>query len=356
MKLSKLNIFNPIENNKEDQLTANEFEVLRSYIRDIFPSESNPKLTNDEINNNKLVNDYLIANTKLQPSKLDLRYNLNNFIHHLHDDAWMAKYIDKLIKKNSQKETHEKAVFENNKEHNRNQFADNLFSNDKKSLFNNKKNSVRLSTIKKFVTTYEEYDKARKSYEEDLTRAQISYMMENNTPNQILPESEIEPYDDPIYAQTGFNYKSYTLNVNADKIFYQCVMQAMNNLGLDKHSTELSLEKNAGIWRKKMMLNAYFSRILNTVENVNDDMKGYDTRKLIFDKYQSKENYWLLLREYEYYQDHKDIIDELGTATETMKATETQVKTWRRMVKKIEQIHLEVNNEHNQSDDLIKDL
>ena len=93
--------------------------------------------------------------------------------------------------------------------------------------------------------------------------------------------------------------------------------------GIDEKLTEISLEKKSELWRPQVMLDTYKKVV---------EQKGL--RNYVADKYKEA----LLKKfEYQYYQDNKKIIDELGVATDNMKLNTKQAERLNAMIEKYEQ-------------------
>ena len=117
-------------------------------------------------------------------------------------------------------------------------------------------------------------------------------------------------------AEIGFADISY--RIDCDEFFRRHALSYFILKGFDPHTIEINLEKNADIWRKHAMLKA-FENICN-LEILQNDFPDVQTKKVEF--YRKKYSFrklWLRYREYEYYQRHKSVINELGLATDNMK-------------------------------------
>ena len=88
--------------------------------------------------------------------------------------------------------------------------------------------------------------------------------------------------------------------------------------GFDRNTIETNLEKNADIWRKPTMRQA-FENVCNLEIFVHDFPQDDLRQKEFYRKKHAYRKLWLKYREYEYYQKHKQFIDNLGMATDSMK-------------------------------------
>lgn len=157
---------------------------------------------------------------------------------------------------------------------------------------------IKTPVIREYVETAIPFDVYRNDYEQSLVKGQILYMLYHYMPNAIM---------DPKYSAQKINHSH-----NYDKLFRAGVVSSLKCLGMDQHAAEVGVEQNADLWRNITMEETFRNRYygLNTIPSVYGD-------------YEKRHN-WLRLREYQYYCAHQDIIDELGTATPSMKMSPSE--------------------------------
>ena len=145
---------------------------------------------------------------------------------------------------------------------------------------------------------------------------------------------------------------------NCDKLFRSRVVNAMNYLGVDQQSIEFALEMNASLWRKNVMNLAFANRYKDCGVTYSLGRQLYLSNEEVVDsnsvyyKYghcKINEEYclpreclkkplrvlydnWICLREYEYYHNHKNVIDKLGTATRNMQIQHQDLKKITRLL------------------------
>lgn len=142
------------------------------------------------------------------------------------------------------------------------------------------------------------FDKYRTEYELRLVRGQVGSFMENQQGPVRTGESK----------------------VNYDHLFRDNVMQDLMRRGVNKHSIEAGLELSADLWREPTMYQTFCRQEYPRASLVESRFPEWDknTRRLLAFKKRHFDT-WRKYREYQYYQDHQAIIDELGTATPNMK-------------------------------------
>ena len=176
--------------------------------------------------------------------------------------------------------------------------------------------------VENFVAESSAFDIMRREYEQRLVRAQIPYMLEKPTPNGLM-DINCCPH----------NYNDVP---NYDNFFRNEVIRCLSRFGIDDHSLEIALERNADLWRKQTMIqsfeNVYYP--LTVLTDIHKTILPWWRR---VDKLkQAHQVVWLKVREYEYYQEHHDIIDELGLATENMLMKPNEVTKLRKNLVRFE--------------------
>ena len=167
---------------------------------------------------------------------------------------------------------------------------------------------VDLKAAQEYVQHAANFKHARNTYEQDLVTALVNCILHHSVPNALMQKEEV-----PYAAQSRPNY---------DIAFRAGVVDIMHRVGLPKHAVEVALEKNAHLWRKQTMKRAFDNLYYPHLHMAAlSDTPHWDQAREIKQKHF---NVWLQYRENEYYQSHKDVIDELDLATENMKISPSQ--------------------------------
>ena len=195
---------------------------------------------------------------------------------HTNDTAWLMKYVYKVAKK-YQGEDYE----------------------------------INPKTVKDFVCNNVTFQQKRSCYEQRLTALKIISMMESPFLN-VFVRGEGSPF---------FNKNL----INYDALFRQEVINTLVKMGFDKHNVELSLEKHADLWRKQAMIISFENKYypISEIIATNEPFDKWWARLAKFK--QKHQEVWLKRHEFNYYFDHKNIIDEAGCATPNMKMDIKQV-------------------------------
>lgn len=323
MKKSKvLNVFNS-KNLLDNQKLEEEFSILRSYLPDIFSIETN---SSQESNDNSLQK---AKNAYTYDTFYYLKHNKDLMPLHTRDTIWLSKYISNLIK---QQNKNDKQIQNEIKRIDKqiNQTYPFLI-NEKESnddlvvLCNQDKHcKIKLNTIKKFIETDKEFDNVRNQYEIGLVGIQINDLInyKNCDYNLDIDNSTIFH---PLYSHH---------KLNPDKVIYNTIVNNMKKLGVSQHSTEAGLEIYAPLWRKELMTDAYYNEYYT-----KDIVKSKSVDWYQLDAAVQFQKLWLQQREYQYYQEHKAIIDELNLATPNMKINDKQANELNRKINTINKMH-----------------
>ena len=102
-----------------------------------------------------------------------------------------------------------------------------------------------------------------------------------------------------------------------DKHFRDDVIAAVRALGIDQFTAEKGLETNAHLWREATMTKTFDEFYYPADQKPTDPVAARRFANL----HDAHLGVWLQNREYAYYQNHKDIIDTLGLATDNMNIT-----------------------------------
>ena len=288
MKLSKiLNVF------KKDNLASDktklkqDFNILREYLAELFPTKETLGFDNELINYFQGINNEFVVEAKYD-EKFSKNKSTNLLPFHTRDNQWLTEFFFDIVKTQIKWE--------------------------KKFYKNRSAYCPSFSSVKAFVETDPSFALARNSFEVDLTRAQLEYMIESKYPNDFLVKDHDEygNLDNNVYYHPTLS----RIRPDTDKTFRNGVVNAMTSIGINSHSIEVGLEQYSNLWRKETMQDAFYNRYdANEILNISKKHPNYDY-----------EGVWFRLREYQYYQKHKAIIDELGLATPNMKINQLEAK------------------------------
>lgn len=309
-KNTLLNLFDKksLQDNKKIE---EEFDILRSYVPEVFSINTDYQL--GKIQNN---NTFWFS-----------KHNKDLVPFHTRDSFWLAKYILNLIKeqskKNKQFQNELKKI--NNKFNQKYPYQVNEINNDNSLvvLYNDDDHTkIKFNTIKKFIETDKEFDNARNQYEVNLVELQIRNLIDYKNCKDNINFNDTNSYH-PLFSPQ----KS-----NPDKVFYETIVNSMKKIGINQHSIQVGLEVYAPLWRKELMIEAYYNKYCN-----KETVKSSDWHQLVVAV--NFEKLWLQQREYQYYQEHHKIIDELGLATPIMKISEKQADNLNKKINSIDNIH-----------------
>lgn len=166
--------------------------------------------------------------------------------------------------------------------------------------------------IKKYVESSPKFDAVRSFYEQNLVRAYINMTLNYKA-------------DDFFSKGTIKTQEHRALNYN--QLFRERIVNAMSFLGVDRNSIEVGLEANASLWREKVNKQTFYNiyNIDNMDAIVNPDGLLAKHAPMRRNKLMSVGNKlygrWKNLQDYEYYQEHKQVIDQLGVVTPAMLLT-----------------------------------
>ncbi len=351
MKLSKFNLFKKQTKELSPVEYKQDCEILRTYLTEMFPSASRIELNQSEVDLNSEINDFIIANITPNEKHPNNVFDEDELPFHTRDNAWLVKYLTQKIKTtNKENKWVDKTLQKINKKAQKNYPSYIELENDNQTVNLTKRanlGNINPESIKRFVETDQEFDEARNDYEVDLVRAQIKHMMDSTEPNGLLFKDKFDITSETISQATVYHPAITRFKPDADLYFYNGVMVAMHKLGISKHSAQVGLEKYAPLWRDELMLDAYFNRYN---QYTTEPVSPKETTAVKLEKWhidavnQNFKGLWLRNREYEYYQAHKTIIDELNAATPNMKISEKQAATLSRKVANIDQEYQNIIN------------
>ena len=162
---------------------------------------------------------------------------------------------------------------------------------------------IPYSKIYDYVQTSPEFKNAKHDYAMDVVKWQIDWM-NGGGGGWLLPDG----YND--FAMFG---------PNADIAFRGGVVKTLTAIGLDKELVEEGLETFADDWLERNMTRA-FNNEFNPVRRYSiaradkGDIKG-EKLPPASEKHLQE---WLMLRKWEYYQEHKASVDKYGSKTMSM--------------------------------------
>lgn len=151
--------------------------------------------------------------------------------------------------------------------------------------------------VKSYVESSPAFKAIRGYYEKDLTKAVIKNLhnkMEVNIGiNNTKKLSEcVEKYDD---------------------YFRENLIIILGQFDIDPKTTEYNIEKQADLWRQKVMLQTFENKYSACAQLPNLNQKSFEKFK------KAHQKIWLQNREYNYYQKHKAILDANDLVTKNMK-------------------------------------
>lgn len=215
----------------------------------------------------------------LNDKQLDFVYNASFLPFHTRDDNWLACYVKEVAK------------------HRRNRRVD----------------KIEFDDVLEYVKTSPKFDALRCEYEGNIIKGFI-----NDWLNEPQPNSLVLPSQEKINAREN--------NENFDVLFRNDVIKSMNMLGMRLLDAEMFLEKNRDLWFGQVLRKTFF----NQLETSHPSLLNKEERIALsrqdpyaWEDFVNKEfellNLWMMDREYKYYQNHRPVIDAVGTATENMK-------------------------------------
>lgn len=165
-----------------------------------------------------------------------------------------------------------------------------------KELYEKGKN-IPEDGIYRYICTSNEFAKKAHEYELEIIKWQINFMI-NDGSGWLLADG----YDDMMML----------FDPNCDIGFRESVIKTLSAIGLSKRIIEQGLEQNSDLWRDFVMSRAFENSYNPTAYVFNlyeDNLAPADEKH--------KQN-WLKMRNYEYYQRHKQSVDLFGNPTEDM--------------------------------------
>lgn len=179
---------------------------------------------------------------------------------------------------------------------------------------------VPFEAVRAFVTCSEEYNYQCNAYERNIVKCYI----------ELLKDSEFDSFK--VWKS---DKKRDSKRDDYDNFFYQKVSNAMRAMRMPEASIERGLELNAGLWRedaKKIAFENTFSPMLkNKVEQNKNLLKKHNPEifnQVLRAKYDLYEA-WSQLRDYQYYANHKEVVDKTYSHTPGMRLGKTEARILR---------------------------
>jgi len=183
-----------------------------------------------------------------------------------------------------------------------------------------------LNSIKEFIKTSPAVKQAKKEFEKNVVKFLINVNMKKGyVPKKRKRSRHI------FYFEENFR----------DEIL--CCADA---LGFDRHHAELTLEVNSQLWRKQNMVRSFMTHYYPSVDQPSDNelyLNWYHLAK----KHRNK---WLKCREFEYYHDHRTILDEAGTITENMQIGQIRYALFTQKLKEYESRRVRILQKNQQKE------
>lgn len=243
--------------NQDAMESKHDFDLLAEIMPDVFPRGIAVKLQVERLPQ---------QDPKTRPNNV---YTEDYLPYHVHDDAWLTNYVSAVAKSK------------------------------------HPKRMIGRDNIQDYVQHSGIFYACRSRYESELFRAQIQYMLHKPMPNGLMTDAT------PYQNRHALDY---------DKTFRQALQTALAQTGLSQHMVEVRIEENADVWRKAVMKQAFENHFYpHPYPELIETHKEFDPWWGEMAKIkQAHQDVWLQCREYNYYFEHKDVIDHTNTATAAM--------------------------------------
>lgn len=258
-----------------DKVYQTDENIISHHLSKMFPIDFKVKATLEQ---------FVDQTREAQPNDI---YTSDYLPFHTRDNAWLVEYATNVVNENEPD------------------------------------SCIKPSSMKKFVSSAPAFNAVRCGYEQSLVRVQIPYLLNATRPNALLGKHR---------CPADFDYRT-----DYDQFFRDEVVKSFSDFGLDQHLVETVVEENAAVWRRPTMLKAFENRYYSDRTMNYLDPNDFSAKRLMKLK-TVHQNLWLQRREYEYYQDHRAIIDELGLATANMKMKPRAVRKLTEQLEKCERI------------------
>lgn len=162
--------------------------------------------------------------------------------------------------------------------------------------------------IEKFMNNSKTFEELRHDYELKIVDWQIEWTQRR---------------DDWIKIYEFQDEKETLFCDDADKKFRNEVVEILISIGMDREVIEEGLEKYSKLWRDYCMKLSFLHR--------------YDPEFFVesthYDNYNHEKN-WMKMRNYQYYQEHKESVDKYGKISDGMLMSKEEAKKLERILKK----------------------
>ena len=196
-------------------------------------------------------------------------YNPQYLLFHTRDKAWLVEYAARMIARY------------------------------------NPKQKIDMALLQDYVKTAPAFEKRCRAFEDSVIAAYIHQTMHDIHEYEFMPPKPLHPAYHGEY----------------DEYLRSSVITSARLLGLDRHTAEVGLEKNANLWRKQMMQDTFDTKYYPDAKYPLNSKDRTEWDKL----HEQHFDVWLKQREYHYYQNNKAILDELNLKTDFMQMTPSQV-------------------------------
>lgn len=195
---------------------------------------------------------------------------------------------------------------------------------------------IDINEVLDYVKTSRFFYQARHDYEQRVIKWQINWML-NGGEGWLAPE---EYGGDLIF-----------FHPDCDIGFRKGIVNTLRAIGMNKDAIEEGIEKNSGLWRKTFMKIAFSNRFepvqYSFLEQNDADLKPANSEH---------KRIWLLVREYEYYKNHKDSIEKYGKITDAMRLSSSQIANYYTYLKEANAERLEYIENINSKNDNVVDI
>ncbi len=271
-KITKKNMYALLEADKaliQNPTELHDFTVLYQYLPVIFPTNSY-FIAKMIINNKRL----------LESSEKQFNHLYVGFLpRHINSNEWLIKYVENTMR--------QKAPQEN----------------------------IQLSSIQKFVRQSVNFAAARNNFKQKYIRTNITEQM------------KIGKDENHLFHYRGWHYFARH-GCECDRLFREHLRAGMTIRGIDYRSVQLGIEANADLWRDQAMNQSFKNWLKVYFEAIK--LKDLELRKIdvkiLIAFIQAYQKNWKKIRLHEYYQHHREFIDELDLSTPGMMLSAKKVE------------------------------
>lgn len=307
MKLTHVNDLFAQNHLQFDEPRVHDFCAFDQFLYDLFPYKHDLAAT--------------VRNLRFDDPQHHQTLTMKDLPYHTRDNNWLAQYVTKAIQQLDE--------FNHDPERCHNVYGKKFlpYHTIDGTVDTIQSNQEPWPNISHYVTSAPRFDKFRCRYEQDVVKEYINCVVHHLQP--VRTENEA--------LATEKNY---------DQLLRCYIVQAMVDLGIDRHSIETSLEINANLWRASAMQQACQNTYRAELDDPNlckfliSQNPPMFTTFIQWREIRTKlQKLWLKQREFTYYQKHHEIIDELHLATPNMLLTPDQVKRLQQNLRHCERLH-----------------